>query len=160
MANEIKKYIGKRLPGLGTPLTISSFKDDEAKKQREYEVHIFIDGIVKFYRNLVLVSEYDHIDAKDLEGYIKTSDQIVNDEIEKIILEQMDDSGIPRQRYLQPDPVTEDVFMPFLQSLWTRGNYDSEFGNISRNSGFGTLRLEFSEIMKLPKMKVRISAGV
>lgn len=158
MPIEIKKYAGNRIPAFGTPLAIVGINNDGVKKSISYEIHVFTEGRTKFYYGCELQSDYEHLDAEHIASHIETTNKIVDDEIDKTILDAMAGKDIPSNLFSKLTPIEPKDFSTLLYSLWSRGSYDAEIKNIAHTSKIPNLRTEFTAAMQLPKIKFTISA--
>lgn len=155
MSTETRRYIGSRMPALGTPLVLVGVENNEEKKVLFYEIHVFFEGMIKFYKKMELISEYE--EQSQVGDYIDITNRIIDDEIEKIILEAMESKNIPCHLFQPLQSVEKEKYFMHVLSLWARECYDEEVRDIAYNSKF--FKTEFSVAIKLPKMKVTISAA-
>lgn len=156
--SEMHCYTGGRMPLLGTPAAIVGIKNDEIKKSLLLEAHVFFDGRVKSYHTFQLQSDYDHADADQVGDYINVVSQMVQDEIEKIIQDEMAEKNIPYHLYQKVVPCKPEDSTLLLYSLWSRG-FETEVEEISHSSAIEKLQNEFTHITNLAKIKVRISGA-
>lgn len=156
--SEMHCYTGGRMPLLGTPIVVAGMKNDEKKKSILFEAHVFFDGKLQAHHTFQLQSDYDHADADQVGDYIKVVNQMVQDEIEKIIQDEMVEKKIPFHLYQKVAPCRPEDSTLLLYSLWSRG-FEKEIEGIARASAIEKLQSEFTKITKLAKIRVRISAA-
>lgn len=156
--SEINRYVGSRMLILGTPLAVVGFNNDDKKKSLLFDAHIFFDGRTKVYRTFQLESDYQHADASEVPDYINVVNKLVEDEIEKIILDEMAERNIPSHLFHKLVPCDSKDFSVFMYSIWSRG-YEDEIKAIAEKSDIGKLRTEFSKITTFTKIKVSFPAA-
>ena len=154
--SEMKIYVGSRIPTLGIPVVVVGYKDEIGENALKFEAHLFFDGRTKCYHAATLQSIYGENNDK-IGDYIAVVEKMIDDEMERIILEEMSDRGIPAHLYSKLAPCEPSEFTRILYSLCSRG-YDEEFDKIA-HSNIGKLSTEFSGIMELPQIKVTISTS-
>jgi len=156
--SEITRYLGSRMLILGTPLAVVGLNNDEDKKSLLYEAHIFFDGRAKVYRTFQLESDYEGAEATEVPNYINVVSKMVEDEIEKIILDEMAERKIPTHLYHKLVPCDSKDFSLLMYSIWSRG-YEEEIKAIAAASDIEKLRTEFSKITTFTKIKVSYPAA-
>ena len=154
--SEMKMYVSGRIPTLGIPVVAVGYKDEKGQNALVFEAHLFFDGKTQCHHTVNLQSNYG-TNTNKIADYIAVAEKMIEDEIERIILEEIGDRGIPTHVYSKLAPCESSEFIRILYSLWSRG-YDKEFDEISRST-IGKLSTEFAQIMELPQIKVTISAS-
>lgn len=157
MPTEIKRYVSPRIPTLGTPVVVVGINNDDAQKSLFYEIHIFLEAGVKFYRKCGVATDYEKAEQKQVADVIAATTQIVESEIEKIIIDEMTKKEIPINMFKKLSVVEQKDFTKFLYSLWLQG-YETEIDNIAHKSQFERLRTEFTLITILPKLRINVTA--
>lgn len=152
----VKRYIGVRTPVLGTPLVFFGIKDDTKSEKLSYEIFFFLEGITKYFAQHEFDYNYGEVDSDYKDAYKTISTDIVEAEIEKILVEAMDACGIPRQLYRKLEEISQEDCKLHIQSLKFRGAYNDEIEHIARKSL--CFQMEFSEMMQLPNISVKIAA--
>ncbi len=155
--SEMKIYIGGRIPTLGIPVVVVGYKNEKERKALVFEAHLFFDGKTKCYHTVELESVYGD-NADKIGDYIAVVEKMIDDEIERIIQDEMRDMEIPVHLYDKVALCEPSAFTRILHSLWSR-EYGAEVDKIAHHSKIGKLQTELTQITQLPKITVTISAS-